>query len=1362
MNKVTVKLKVACQSGAVTALVCLAQPMPSFASDIELYKAPQTSEPTLMFMLDVSGSMSNSNSYDGTSETRLTRLRNGMYKLLQGDSSQGIDPLPDNLSAGLSDFDGINGRIRLEALPLGTLVDIPGTRQIYRRNEQLNQPVSCTTIATQDTTATQQRSQTRTQTKERERDRTRTRANKNKPWPDWEEKDWSKWSGWGNLVNSVASGWSNETNVGQPSQGGWVGGGACNNFTAAGSASVTSSTLEKCTAWASDNTTCTTWGAAATSQLTGTASTPVVTTGNNSSNVRTQQGTSQPVPAASLPAPSSWSTASAWQTVSAWTPASPTDTNPAPQSEIVTSSNEKSQTETQIQTQTQIQSQTQTRTAVTARNSREDTTTATRTDSRVTIYSGTATTTHRQRMIDAVRALRGGGNTPTAFAYAEVAAYMMGQTTKDLTSSGFSASDGKEAIQNGSRYIAPARVTSSKQCNKQGIYFLTDGEPVYSNNPGNYTTFMSNTLGTKSSSFGCTTNQLVSTGNSWGCIGNYAKALLDPTKNPAGVSIKTAVVGFGSDFGDGVTGNSNVENAKKWGEVGQGGWYSGASALDVVNSVKAFLKKLDQYIPPVTTGSVTIPVDALDTQNVQPWAYYPQFDPKPSDSTTGVITWFGNVKKYKTLNNSLVDRDNASITNSNGLLKDDINDFWADTSITKKIVKVVNDQEIEYTVKVGGALSQLVLGYNANATPAERRIFTDRNIAVDANDSNQNVVSAITSGDLNRIGRADFLSTSTNQFKEDPKRGYLLSLYGYSIPKDLAVNLTLNPKDTDYQTSLEQSLDASPEREWLMGAVMHSKPILLTQEGTTKYENDVLTYDNRDDLILYGTTQGVLHVVKAGKNATDTNAGKELFAFIPNEMIENQAEGLLKQASQSGTLKYGIDGQWTAYTEYVTKKGSGSTDEPVVTVKGGKQWVYGGLRMGGKSYYALDLTNVSSTDNNSVPKIKFRIDPASATSGPLSYMGQSWSKPTLGWVNWKGTRKLVMFVGGGYDMGYEADAYNQNNGIGAGVYMFDANNGDLLWWASSNATNTNGSATAQAKNVADMRYSVVSQIKTVDRNNDGLVDHLYFGDLGGQLWRTDLNNGITATDTTTSFATHAIKLLNLHDNNGSSPRFYTTPSFTIHSGGSSGLFAAVTIGSGDLSSPMSAAGSTGKDAIYVIYDKDVTKSNLYQLAESALTSIGIVKGVAGNTLASNTDGKIKTDLSRAGWYYPLNSKFRVLNDTVAIDSDLYVSIFDANQDIAASCVGGVRGQSDVHQFCLPYGQCTETVADTTSVKDHAVPLFLGKGNIGIAFGGITGDNSSNRSLVLNVPKPTGTTLPNYSGKLKFVSQRWYEKYAKAS
>ncbi len=1307
MNKIIAKIKVASHSGLVTALVCLAQPTSSFASDIELYRPPQDKDMTLMFMLDVSGSMSDSGSYDGTPQKRIERLKAGMLKLLQGDPTDGTQPLPDKLVAGLSEFSATKGRIKLEARPLGEAVAVGGVRELYKTTQ----------VTSQLATRTQTRQKTDETWKEINQTQTQTCS--------WGRCTWSAWSP---SETSATTSWASKNNSGS------YGSATTNPPTLIGSPTPTGSVIaHECTGWKADNTTCKTW-VSTTKQPTDFAS-------------------ATPTSSSADPVPGTWTNVGAPTPITA-APVGPLGLEPQPvslgkcffglcenNSRIV-----KKDRTTITTTETQVQ-------------------TTTVSSTTTVVYTGASYTTHRQRMIDAVSVLSATGFTPTAFAYAEVAAYMMGQTTKNLTSGGFNSST-QGQIRDADTYLKPAQVDRTKQCNAQGIYFLTDGQPNYSDNPGNYTSFMKSTLGSEGGSFDCSGTPLFSNSNSWSCIGNYAKALLDPTKNPAGVEISTAVVGFGSDFNEGATNTSNdVKNAKQWGVVGKGGWYSASSASDIVKSVNDFINKLNKYIPSVTVGSATIPIDALDTQNVQPWAYFPQFDPKPSNSASNVITWLGNVKKYKTLNNSLVDRGNTSVLENTGLLKDDTNDFWADTSITKVITKEVGGVKVESTVKVGGALSQLILGYDSTKTPSERRIFTNRKIVVDPNDASANIVSSISSGDLKQLGKADFISSSTNKFKEDPKRGYILSLFGYNVNKSLADDISISAKDANSQTQLEQLLTSTANLRQ-MGAVMHSRPVLLTQSGKTKFVDDVLTYDKRDDLILFGTTQGVLHVVKAGETGTDSNAGKELFSFVPNEMIENQSQAFLNQDSQSGTLGYGVDGQWTAYTEYVTKKGSSATDEPVVTVKGGKQWVYGGLRMGGRSYYSLDLTDVSSTDNASAPKLKFHINPTGegSSTDPLGYMGQSWSKPTIASVNWKGKRKLVMFVGGGYDMGYEAGTYDQdkgNKGNGAGVYMFDANNGDLLWWSSSNpSASSNAEDGTNALKVDDMKYSVVSQIKTVDRNNDGLVDHLYFGDLGGQVWRVDIDNNQKSK--TEAFAKRAVKLLDLHKVDGTSARFYTTPSFTIHNGGTSGLFAAVSIGSGDLSSPMSAPNSAGKDAIYVIYDKDVVKANLYQLPDTSLVSKNMTIGTVGNTLASNTNGNTKTDLTRGGWYYPLSEKLRVLNDSVAIDSDLYVSVFDASKDIdALSCAGGVRGESNVEQFCLPYGNCTKIESGQPVTKTRPVSIFLGKGNIGVAFGGTTGESSSNRSLVVNVKKDN-PTFTNYAGNLKLVSQRWYEKYAKAS
>ncbi len=348
------------------------------------------------------------------------------------------------------------------------------------------------------------------------------------------------------------------------------------------------------------------------------------------------------------------------------------------------------------------------------------------------------------------------------------------------------------------------------------------------------------------------------------------------------------------------------------------------------------------------------------------------------------------------------------------------------------------------------------------------------------------------------------------------------------------------------QVSALANLTTKPELRQV-GAVMHSTPILLTQSGKIKVTSGALDTTERDDYLLFGMTQGLLHVV-------DADDGKEKFTFAPNEMMKNQKAAFLSETSSTGgtaSLFNGIDAPWTAFTQYVSKSNG------TLTVKGserntdgstynssntnlelkGLQWVYGGLRMGGKSYYAL---NLSDLDN---PELKFHIDPdyskiyksSSTTTGvtALSYMGQSWSKPTIAYVKFGGVKKLVMFVGGGYDEGYENAAYNQTNGIGAGVYMFDANNGDLLWWTSANATAAKGAEayTNASASTINMKYSVVSQINAIDRDSDGLVDNLYFGDLGGQAFRVDLNNAATGADASAKKANFAKRVVRLFSEN---------------------------------------------------------------------------------------------------------------------------------------------------------------------------------------------------------------------------------------
>jgi type IV pilus assembly protein PilY1 len=210
-------------------------------------------------------------------------------------------------------------------------------------------------------------------------------------------------------------------------------------------------------------------------------------------------------------------------------------------------------------------------------------------------------------MLREVNALSARDGTPTAFAYAEVAAYLLGQTTKGKSGTGFAESTTGD-IRTADIYNNPPQIDKNKQCNTQGIYFLTDGVPEYSSST-NAEAITRAALNDES--FECSDTTLTSGRNfyngdiskkNWQCIAGLAKRLKNgtvndtnqPLNNPKGVSILTAVVGFGSTLSE-TTGQyaNDVAAAKEWGALGGGKYYSGNNDRAVVSSVISFLKDLD-------------------------------------------------------------------------------------------------------------------------------------------------------------------------------------------------------------------------------------------------------------------------------------------------------------------------------------------------------------------------------------------------------------------------------------------------------------------------------------------------------------------------------------------------------------------------------------------------------------------------------------------------------------------------------------------------------------------------------------------------------------------------------------------------
>ena len=937
-------------------------------------------------------------------------------------------------------------------------------------------------------------------------------------------------------------------------------------------------------------------------------------------------------------------------------------------------------------------------------------------------------------------------------------------------------------ISDGTKYKAGG---STSQCDGNGIYFLTDGAPN-STRDNMAQAIMNLTLTESKYQFQNrpTEDTLTSprlqasvfageTGG-WEYIGAYAKKLRDKTQNPGNMTVKTAVVGFGSSFEDlkdtqdcealvraNPTGyNKDAYNACKWGsdEYGGGGFYYAENSDDIRNSILDFVRKVEVDIKPVATGTPTIPVDTLNPTTLQNNAYYASFQPTVSSASQ---MWVGNLNKYKIQDGELFSANGLErLISTSGALNDAAQGFWTD-----------------------GVLGQLKVGANflANGTTTtHRKIFTNRSLTG----------SIASAGNDLQVVDIDALFDVEGAFAGDSDKIYWLNALGYKL-NELPSSFTKDNLST-YVTDKR------------LGAIMHSTPVMLTQEGRISNTGTTLTTTARKDYLMYGSTQGILHVV-------DVSTGQEVFGFLPHEMMTKQKEGLLLKDQTAGgmsNLFYGIDAPWVAHTQYTTKADGlltvkdsdrkASDEDDSDTLKG-HQWVYGGLRMGGKSYYALDLSDIAQ------PKMIFHINPSSATSGPFARMGQSWSKPTLGYVNWGGSKKLVMFVGGGYDAegsvncasdttlnnkGYECPTYNQTNKIGAGVYMFDAQNGDLLWWSSVDDNNSpSGSEIRFTENV-DLQYSVVGQINAIDRNADGLVDHLYFGDLAGQAFRVDLNNSFKVSPTFTeddakdSFGTRTVTLFTEHVNTGLSPRFYEMPSFTVHRDVDTGnIFAVAAFSSGNRSSPLAgvteatptAASITlsANDGIFAVYDNDVANRNLYDAdyslrttKDNALETLVLTNGVNRVEQSVDEEGNTVTRYP-AGWKHAFSSTsgaYKGMNDIYALDNMLYANVYHKDgTGISGSCGGGVKGDSYLFQYCLPYGKCGFYSSATTAVNR----VKLGAGILGTGIGQGYNNKINTLGLIVNRddPNPADCSLAEnknlpqcqlFDNAVKLQQLRWYE------
>lgn len=450
----------------------------------------------------------------------------------------------------------------------------------------------------------------------------------------------------------------------------------------------------------------------------------------------------------------------------------------------------------------------------------------------------------------------------------------------------------------------------------------------------------------------------------------------------------------------------------------------------------------------------------------------------------------------------------------------------------------------------------------------------------------------------------------------------------------------------------------------MWGDPLHSEPLMVNY-GTRANGSE-------RNYVFVSTNAGMLHAI-------DTTDGSERFAFMPYELISKANQFTIQRpglGQHNLRQIYGLDGSWVAWR----KPGASS-----------KTYLYGGMRRGGNSYYALDVTNIDS------PQMLWQITPDTAG---FEKLGETWSKPKMAYFpDAQGKPIPVVVFGGGYSPeDHDRTPAQYTNGTypnrsatdrkGNAIYAVNAETGALVWSAST----------------PDMKWAIPGSIAVTDLNSDGITDHLYFGDLGGQVFRVNIDSSPARN--------HSVNLIAQLGGNGENHRrFYEQPAVAFVREGSKPVLY-VTIGSGYRAHPKD---TTTREAIFVIKDEAAL-----QPASTTVATLSNLQNVTAGTEIESIDP------DKRGWYYFLQDNGeKVLASPVVFDYQiLFTTYAPTEQNSEDVCV--VRyGESFLHRVDLRTGNAVNSV-DGTGIRrqklDQSTPpptptiLFGEDGRLSVVVG----------------------------------------------
>lgn len=424
--------------------------------------------------------------------------------------------------------------------------------------------------------------------------------------------------------------------------------------------------------------------------------------------------------------------------------------------------------------------------------------------------------------------------------------------------------------------------------------------------------------------------------------------------------------------------------------------------------------------------------------------------------------------------------------------------------------------------------------------------------------------------------------------------------------------------------------NTTEQRAWKLGDIFHSTPVLVTRPVLTSLDSTYNTFKSnnasRTVVLLAGSNDGMLHAFKETNGATPTEDGKELWGFVPGDQLAN-LQNLTVNASDH---KYYVDSSIIAADICTNLKtdGSGkcnaSTDWKTIAIFG--------ERRGGKNYSAIDITDTTN------PVVLW------TTQFTDAKMGETWSEPVVGKIKLStGGGKYVAFIGGGY---YTAS----NNAFGKAFFAIDLATGAKLWEYYKPASPTGDQQY--------MGFSLAGNPTVVDLDNDGFSDRVYAADVGGQVWKFNVNPSGGATVVSglvTNWTGKRIFAADTSSTTNPNPPaageyyptqgMYSAPALAFDSTNNLWVY----IGTGDRNHP----NNTGSNRFYGFKDDPNNMTNGTALTEASLTNLSSGTGTITN-----------------GWYIPLATSEKILATAEIFSGVVLFTSFTPTTTVTCSSGGG--------------------------------------------------------------------------------------------